>query len=60
MRKAFTRFTSVNVPEEVMAASWSKCSSTCSCRERLSLRTDEHMGQAKLCSPRTQTGNQTQ
>lgn len=60
MRKGFTLCTSVNVPEEFVAASWSKCSSTCSCREKLSRQTNEHMGQSKPFSPRTQRGNQTQ
>lgn len=52
--------TSIYVPGELMAASWSKCSSTCSCREKLSRHTNEHMGQSKLFSPRTQTENKSQ
>lgn len=60
MIKGFALCTSVPVPEEFTAACWSKCSSTCSCREKLSLQTSEHMGQSRLFSPRTQIGNQAQ
>lgn len=47
---------SAGLPEELAAASCSKCSSTCSCRETPSLQTQEHRGQSRLLCPRTHTG----
>lgn len=55
---AKTLCTRIDVPE-VMAASWSKCSSTCSCREKLLLQTSEHMGQSNLVSSRTERQNKS-
>lgn len=55
-----TLCTRIDVPEELMAASCSKCSSTCSCREKLSLQTSEHMGQSNFVSPRKERQNKSQ